>query len=382
MVFPFPIQMLCAITLVVGMPTGLRSEDSVDGFAKRIVAASLVYDEIEMETCRAGLTHIGQQALSRISPLLMHQDANVRWQAVLVANGIGVAAIGLDQQLTKCCRDDDADVRAAAILALQRLYPQLPATRKMVSHLAGDPHDLVRANAYYARWKLTEDKSVIQSLVALLGCRDWMVVDAAVSHLASISTEAVPGLLQVAQDARHPGALAAIRTLGAIHPTHPKTLTFLATAVVRQDPALSRAAAQALAELGEPAVDTVLTLTAADRTANTKLLAVRALARMGPATCNRARVIAALKRTLACSHPLIRQVSLAALCHAETLDDELLQQLAGLLHDPSPDIRAAAAASLAGKRGISPAAWESLRHLARHDNHDFVRRAARRTVNE
>jgi HEAT repeat protein len=100
-----------------------------------------------MKACICEFGERGAAALPALEPLLSHENANVRWQAILALENSGIVPQPFEGVLANACEDTDADVRGAAILALEALFPGSENVGSQAAALRSDPHRLVQANA-------------------------------------------------------------------------------------------------------------------------------------------------------------------------------------------------------------------------------------------
>lgn len=137
------------------------------------------------------LEHLPPDAAWLLLPLLHDEQPAVRfWGATLIAPHPGLG----ESDLIALTRDQDANVRAAAVEALgSRTGPQVAAATLA---LLDDPEWFVRVHAARSAAHVV-GADAAESLAGLLGDRQWWVRTAAKDALRTIGSEAIPPLVAV-----------------------------------------------------------------------------------------------------------------------------------------------------------------------------------------
>jgi HEAT repeat protein len=247
--------------------------------------------------------------------------------------------------------DRSEAVRAEAARALGRL-PGLAAEPRVVAALAGaieDPREPVRWRAIEALVSLAPSfDRAWPCLRAALRSRDAYVRAGTVWYLherADSARGATEELLPLLDDVEPGVRIVAVRALGALGASDPRTLARL-QAILRDpsDGDARRAAARALARLGPAARGATPALVAALHDAN--------------------------------GH--VRREAAAALGRIRSDDADVIEALVAATRDEAAFVRVAAAIAL-GRLGSPPAARPALERL-RRDDEEEVREAARRAL--
>jgi len=360
----------CCWVLSLSLGLGAASDREIRDVTVRLIDACEVYDEKAMHSECDRLIAFGEPAFDLAVELLKHDAANVRWQAVKVLGGLGLARGGLEAELLAACGDRDADVRAEAIAVLPELFPDSEPLRSAAKAMCDDEHDLVRSNAWMARWSLDADPLAPAKLVALLGHKDWMVVNAAREHLVAIGEAAVPELIDLASAGNTTAieTLAAIPDLGA---SEPSIVVILERHADGHDSIISSAAIRALPAMGEPGF-VVLDKLCAHQDRRLRTGAYVALSEAP------SRSLQQFAAGLEDPEVSVRIAAISGIGRAGACDRIVRDRLVAMLSDSSPDIRGASIAAVGQLGGEHlAAAREALAIVAREDPKSHLRSLAR-----
>ena len=344
-----------------------NERNDLDRSLRELVRATAVYDEPKMETAIAAISEYGTDAIPPLIVFLNDEDSNLRWQAILAIQRIGIGHPRLPDALSVACRDADADVRAASLAAMLQLFPRSKLTKCRLLEGQNDAHDIVKCHAFLGLWQLESDVRSIDQLAEMLTNKDWMVAELAAAHLAKIGDPAVSILvtrLSKSKDAAAP----IVKTLGSMRAA--SAVDVVAEFIDSNDPILASTAANSLARIGEPAVE-LLDARLHSKSVRTQVLAIRSFGQIGvPASRVSPRIQAMV------NSPSI-QVRVAALNTLSRIgfDSEFTSVLTGQLRDSHPDIRASAANALrmAPKNLVDRTL---LKRISQRDPSDAVRKAA------
>ena len=349
-------------TLLIALPLLASPEQAV----KRLEAAAIIYDEAEMAAAADALIALGHQAVPRLKKAAVHDDLNVRWQAIVALGRIGSPAAdsATDLLADALCNDSDPDVRSGAAEALGRLRvrskPILAALKKGIA----DPHGRVRADAHWALAQLQPHPQALPALAKLLADKDWLIAESATRHLASFGAGALPILLATLD--KGPGRLAAADALAQMEPeTLRPACGRLLLGLDDSDPRVANACGQALSRL-----DAVVELHGylrGDR--HNPARALRALGNCKSAGADSVPYVLAYLE----SKPMAAITCFSALGLAA---QSAAPALSKLLRHPDADLRAAAAAALGQTGGFDAESAAQLQRLADTDPAYHVRAAA------
>jgi HEAT repeat protein len=277
---------------------------------KRSVAeliADLKRGEKEQLQAIAQLDALGEKAAEAAPALvavLQSKSEDVRLQATMALGKIGKAAVG---PLSKALEAKDADVRFYAAWGLAFVGPPAKAAAPLLVKALTDPAAHVRRKAAYALGRIDPDPATVAGpLVAALADADEDVRQAAAATLPGMGKAAVPALLKAAQTDKATLRNVAIKTLGEIGPAAAEAIPVLKGYLLAPDKGAGEAAADALAGIGDAALET-LTAATADDSAAVRGLAMRALQKMGVSA------IHSLTDLLAAKHVDVRRQAVATL---------------------------------------------------------------------
>ena len=386
---------VCAGTVCVGAVcvgadgSGVESavDQTVDGATsaaavpavQSLVRAAAVYDEQAMRASVTRLTRIGPACLPHLRPLFRHQDANVRWQALITVGRIKISDRSFLEPLLAASKDEDADVRGEAVTVLARLFPDRPQVLMAISASQNDAHPVVRVRAYAADWELRKRRRALTALIGLLGDRDWMAVQAAARCLAHVGAPAIPGLLQVVDQADVRRRAIVIGILGQLPDLPCEVLRRLGELARSSNRSVSAAAMDALARSGRRGW-LILKPLAAAPDAELRAQAVRSAALL--ATRDAGTLLPMLHSGLSDRDPRVRLATMATIRRLRIGDQQSVRRLCQLLQDHLPDHRGAAVAALGGLGTTARPALSQLRIVGRDDPVDYIRRHAQRIVDQ
>ena len=158
--------------------------------------------------------------------------------------------------------------------------PAKSATPVVIKALA-DPAPQVRRKAAYALGRIDADPdTVAPALVGALGDADADVREACAASLPKMSKAAVPVLLKALKGDQKSLWTMSMKILGEIGAESAQAIPDLKAFLLQPDRGLAEAAADALAGIGAPSIK-VLTEAAADKSDQVRILAVRALHKIG-----------------------------------------------------------------------------------------------------
>ena len=345
---------------------------------QQLVRAAAVYDEQGMRDSVRRLTRIGAACLPVLRPLMHHEDANVRWQTLIVVGRIGEPDAPWLGPLLQAMQDADADVRGEAVSAAAGLFPGNRRVRVMIVALQNDAHPVVRVRAYAADWMLRQPKRSVTALIGLLQDRDWMAARMAEHSLVNIGPPAVPGLVAVLEhgDARHRES--AVRILGYLSQVPTDVLQRIHELAAVPEPGLADAAMEALARSGRPGW-LILKNLAGSQHPDVRTRAFRAAADVSAWQVD---LLPVLNAGLDDRVPRVRLAAMATLRRLQIGNRKSLERLSPLLQSPTADHRAAAVAAIGGLGRLSGTALTRLRDMSRDDPVDYIRRHARQIVEQ
>ncbi len=206
---------------------------------------------------RAALKSGRMEAVPVLVELLERKDlatGAVRCEAAAILGDIGPEAKAAGPALDAAIEDDDPQVRAVALKALQTVQPSPAAT--------------------------------VPALVPLLKTRDRLAATRALATYGAEAHDAVPALVPLLKDEESEVRWNAALTLGKIGPVAVSAVPDLVAALKTDaDPLVREHAAEALGDIGPSAASAVPDLVAAlkDENARVRRDAARSLGQMGPA---------------------------------------------------------------------------------------------------
>jgi HEAT repeat protein len=351
---------------------------STEHAVQRLEAAATIYDEAEMAAAADALVEIGRDAVPRLMKAAVHDDRNVRWQAIVALGRIGSPAAdpAVHSITSALTNDSDPDVRSGAAEALGRLRLRSEAVFTALLQGTGDAHGKVRADAHWALAQVRNHPPAVPALTTLLEAKDWMVSETAARHLASMGADARPALVAKIK-ADFPGRAAAVSALGKMDPAVlGPALRPLLQGLDDNDPVVAAACAQTLGHMDKLALAGLRKYLAAAAPKN-PAGALRALGACKSAGSNSLAIV------LPYLHQNQADVRLAAIrCIAGigSAASPAVNSLVALLSNADADIRAAAAAALGRTGGVDADCRAQLRKLADSDVADHVRAAAALTL--
>lgn len=368
-------QLVTLVVVMVRPGNAVGSEVELAVCVRQLVEAADVYDERRMQVLVEGIAQWEQVAIGPVVRHLNHENANVRWQFLLVAHRMGLADARLFQPLLVRARDRDADVRGAAVNALAKLFPQKRETAEVIEELKKDPQPLTRAQAYDAAWTIGKREGVVVTLIQCLQHRDWMTSRAAGDSLAKIGLPAVSDLQTLSRSPQPAMKVLGLRTLARIKRLPDEVLCEAAKQATNRDSLVRRAAIELLETADERSWPILQTLV---RHADDAIRrdAVDAIA--GYAHCP-AEASQLLMRLLNDRDPYVVVSALRAM--GKHRSGELpLRKLRGLLRHDHPDVRAATVATVSQLEPVGMSLRPELEYLAEHEPVDYIRRSVQRLL--
>ena len=368
---------LAGVTLWGSVPGDMLAAEaeSAQEIVSRLVSASRIYDKRQMRTASDRLVKIGAAAVPGLRSVLDDVDDNVRWQAIAALGRIGrPAATGSIPEMTAACGDLDADVRGAAAVALGRLRVKRAAAVRAVELLRRDEQPMVRADAWWAWWQVTGDRTAIGELVELLSAKDWLASSHASEHLSDIGAPAVRVLVRVLSSESSGDRLQAAETLRRMRSGAAAAVPQLLRLVDGDNPQAAAAAARALGAQGNGAVDGLRRCLDSPLD-HARRLAVVALGEIGAAASPAAPQLAGRLET-ARGRELLQLIT--ALGRIGAKASVAVPRLVVVLQHRDQDTRGAACQALGRIGSDTFGVVAALEKVARTDTVDFVRRAAKR----
>jgi HEAT repeat protein len=308
--------------------------------------ADLKKGEKEQFAALAQLEALGAKA-AEAAPALVDllgttKSEDVKLAAAIALGKIGPAAV---EPLSKAISSKDADVRFYAVWGLAFVGPPARSATPLVVKALSDSSPAVRRKAAYALGKIDPDPAaVVEALVAALGDADDDVRVAVAAALPSLGKLAVPALVKrLKYDDAKLRPLAA-KVLGDIGPAAADAVPELKAILLNPMKGGGEAAADALAAIGEPALETLVSATANDDAA-VRSLALRGLDKMGTAA------IPTLVDLLGAKHVDVRRQAVALLGAVRTNDKMVIIGLGYATKDKDFQVRKTALQSLRN-RGV------------------------------
>ena len=355
---------------------GGADSDAAGPAVERLVRAAAVYDEQGMRDGVDRLARIGAGCLPYVRPLFRHADPNVRWQSVITVGRIAVADRSCFSPLLAAARDEDADVRGEAVSVLAQLFPESPPVLAVIAALERDVHPVVRAQAFAADWGLRKSRPAVEALIRLLGDRDWMAVQTASRSLVRVGSPAIPGLLQVLDDADVRRRSVAVRILGQLSDVSPVVVQRLGELARSDQRPLAAAAMDALAQSDRRGWLILAELAESSR-GEVRAQALCSACRL---PTRQPELLPVLNSALHDGDARVRLAAMATIRRLRIGDEQAVQRLCQLLQDRLPDQRAAAVAALGGLDELPRLARTQLRIIGRDDPVDYIRRHAQRIL--
>lgn len=249
---------------------------------------------------------------------------------------VGSAADSIDD-LMRCLDDPDSDVLVRACDALARL---------------GNP-------------------AAVSSLFRLIGARDGRVSQAAAAAIQSLGSPETKRLaLENARASDPRTRRAALRIISYFG--YPEGLDVLIAALDDADEKIREAAIYGLPLIDDPRATDALLAAIADHAPRSRSAVMRALGQTSAEHPSHARVVAALRASLAATDPWTRYYACQALGRLKV--NEACNDIVALMHDEAGQVRVAAVEAL-GHLGDDDCATKALATAARSDDVD-LRRAA------
>lgn len=218
-------------------------------------------------------------AAPAVVDLLPGKNEDVRLAAAMALGKIGRPAVG---PLVKSLESADAEVRFYAVWSLAFMGPGAQEAAPAVLKAMGDKSAPVRRKAAYSLGRMDADPAAVAPvLVAALGDDDADVREAASAALPKVGKTAVPALIKaMEQSANGNLRFGAIKTLGSLGADAEPALGGLKAFLMEPKKGAGEQAADALAGIGAPAINTLQTAADDDNDA-VRPLALRSLDKMG-----------------------------------------------------------------------------------------------------
>ena len=347
-------------------------EDQIDVAVNQLIQAADVYDEQQMRRLVEQIAESGQPAIPRVVNSLTHENANVRWQMVLVAQRMHLADTRLFSPLLVRAADADADVRGAAALALADLFPQRKETSGAIQQMTKDPQPLVRVQAYHAAWTIGKRQGVVAALVQSLQHRDWMTSQAAVRSLAKIGAPAVGELQALLQSPLPTTKVLAMRTLARIKPLPEEILDLTADLATSDDGWVRHAAIHLLVTSDGRIWPTLRKLSCHTDDAIRRDV-IRAIANDGHCSAEVSRMLAGWLDDRD-SYVVVSALKAMA---SQRRGDIPVSKMRQLLRHNNADVRAATVAMVSQFDRLTESLRPDLLYVAEHESVDYIRRHAR-----
>jgi HEAT repeat protein len=368
---------LCACLasgLLIGDGNSQNSEAILT--VNRLIKAARIYDKEEMSAASMALSKIGKPAIPALIRAMDDFDDNVRWQAVVAMGRIGFpgskAAITV---IVKALGDIDPDVRGASAVALGIFKQKSRRILNALKKNLGDEHGMVRADAHWAMWELVRDPGAVPALISLLNNKDWMVSHAAAHHLGEIGEPAVVPLIKHLTSKTSKGRHLAAEALGRIGPVAAPGTPALIAALTDENKLVVEASIRSLGQVGNAVINPLLAfLKTAEVDARKGV--IRALGELGSEAVSAVPdLVIHLKTDKALQEPCIRSLGLIGPKAAAAVEE-----LKIFLGHADPDCRGSAAQALGRIGKPAEGCLPKLREMAKKDDADFVRAAARHAV--
>jgi HEAT repeat protein len=338
---------------------------------QRLEAAAIIYDEAEMSAAADALVKIGRPAVPRLTRAAVHDDRNVRWQAIVALGRIGSPAADSAAGVLAAAlgNDSDPDVRSGAAEALGRLGVRSEAVLSALQRGIRDRHGKVRADAHWGLAQIQSHPQAISALATLLGDKDWMIAETAARHLASMGASALPALVAMLSSVS-PGRASAVSALGKMPPAVLQpALAPLLLGLEDKDPVVAAACARTLGHMDAIALPGLRQYLRAPASINP----AGALLALGACKSAGSDCLPMVLQYLQSEHSL---VAIQCLASMGSTARPAADSLAALLSSPDADTRAAASFALSHTGGITAESASQLRRLANSDSADHVRAAA------
>lgn len=371
---------LCSLLAVNLSPSNAgEPAREVKNAVDRLVYAASVYDEKGMAAATKRLGGIGSKAIPSLVGLLKHhQDANVRWQAIVAIDHIGVAANDLSHSLVTATKDSDGDVRASAVTALTKIFPGDKRTLSVARTLSSDPQPFVRVRAHASLWALRRRQESIDALVQLLGSKDWMVSEEASKVLVHIGRPAIDQLNRCVNAAKCHGQVAAVRTLAEIPNLPDSAIHALSMIAQSADRRLVTPAISGLARCGSKSWPKLLGLANSTKTLQ-RVESLRALGLLSNVP-HKGKLLL-LSRT-SDANPAVVLAAIETIGLRKIDEKEFINALLEKLKGANQDLRAAALVALSRMPPSAIRNTTNIESLAANESAEHLRLRAKRLLRE
>jgi HEAT repeat protein len=282
------------------------------------------FDDIDTSVIEAAARAVGSmgprgsRAVPDLTELLQHADARVRRAATESIGRIGRRASKSIGELGRQLSDPDSAVRAAAARSLGQMESKASSFSVQLLRLLNDDEPQVREAASTALARI--GKPAVGPLIRSLRSGNPIFLQAAVETLSNIGKAAVPQLVKSLHDER--GQVLVRRysamALARIGSGDKRVIPGLTAALDDEVPDIRMSAAQALGDIGPPAIGALRQLIAMSADQREELL--------------------------------VREYSIAALPRIAPLDEAVNKALVDAVADGDPRIYGAAVAALVSKR--------------------------------
>ncbi len=280
---------IIAVVILLGVSVPCSRAAQGKGTVQEMIA-ELKKGEPEQLKALEALEALGEKAAEATPALIelfAQKNESVRLQAAITLGKIGAVAVApltntLEAHYADKPKDATTPARFYLVWSLAFIGPSAKSATPTVVKALADPAPDVRRKAAYALGRIdAEPAKVVNALVSALADSDNDVRQTAAESLPKMSTAAVPVLIQALQTGKDELRPVAIRILGQIGaesaPAIPELKTLLLEGKTLADPA-----ADALAGIGAKALPE-LTAAAASANGNVRMLAIRALHKLGAA---------------------------------------------------------------------------------------------------
>jgi HEAT repeat protein len=293
----------------------------------------------------------GGMAVRPLMEVLKSQDKNARIAAALGLESLGPRSRPAVPLLIGMLSAKDKEERKQAITALGKVKrAAAPAVPRLIEVLSWDDEADVRVAAIAALDLLgSSDKNVVPALMSALKDDNENVRSAAVDALADFkgpeARRAVPELLRLLMDESLDVRVNAMHALGTIKPVEPHVIAVLVEKLADADASVGSYAAESLKIVGRPAESAVLKALERGR-ATTRIRACDLLSLDGQATWG-PKVLPALARALKDPEDAVRKSAAYALLNRDDKVKPVLPLLVPVLKDSNKEVRAVIAVILA-----------------------------------
>ena len=315
------------------------------------------------QTIVGAVGQFGPEGAPALMLALNDPEPSIRSQAVWSLSAMSLATLS---HLMNALEDRDVNVRNAAVGALGQLKtPAIPLLKKVIDHSQESVMVRRTALSVLGQMKVPEAIALVSRVMA--NDPDAAMREHAVSALAQQGLEALPKLMEAAQDPEVNVRHTAAQMLGqAGPPAAPAVPVLMNMAAHDQDPVVRQQAAWALGRIQDPAATPTLVLAMGDPDTGVCMEAGLALLQLTQ--------FARPALAQALHHPQVKVRQMAVQMLAQLNDPLAFPDLLIALRDPEPWVRQEAAKALGNSN--NPAAMPALTATLR-DPHPAVYTHAR-----